>query len=200
MRALLLAAGLGTRLRPITDSIPKCLVPIHGRPLLGYWFDMLLKSDVERVLVNTHYFAQAVNDFVAASSWRDRIDLVYEPELLGTGGTVLRNREWLGQEPFMLIHADNLSRFDVSGFVSAHRQRPEGTEMTMMTFDTDAPRASGIVETDQRGVVLRFHEKVPNPPGREPMPRCTSSNLRSSPDWNPWAGLSSISVWISCRT
>ena len=86
MRALLLAAGLGTRLRPITDHVPKCLVPIHGKPLLGYWLDMLLPNGVERVLVNTHYLPQAVQAFVAESAWRDSIEMVHEDELLGTGG------------------------------------------------------------------------------------------------------------------
>ena len=165
MRALLLAAGLGTRLRPITDKIPKCLVPVRGRPLLSYWFDMLFTDGVSRALVNTHYHADAVNAFVAESPWRDSVELVYEEQLLGTGGTVLRNREWFGREAFMVVHADNLSRFPVHEFISAHRQRPDGAAMTMMTFDTDAPQSCGIVELDARGVVQHFHEKVANPPG-----------------------------------
>ena len=87
MRALLLAAGLGTRLRPITDSVPKCLVPIRGRPLLGYWFDILFRGGVDRALVNLHYHADAVRSFIPASPWRGRIETVYEEKLLGTAGT-----------------------------------------------------------------------------------------------------------------
>lgn len=165
MKALLLAAGLGTRLRPITDTIPKCLVPIRGRPLLSYWFDMLFSEGVECALVNTHYHAEAVEAFVAQSTWRDRVETVYEPELLGTGGTVLRNRAWLGREAFMVAHADNLSRFPVQTFIAAHQQRPVVAAMTMMTFNTDAPQSCGIVELDSHGIVQRFHEKVRNPPG-----------------------------------
>lgn len=165
MRALLLAAGLGTRLRPLTDTVPKCLVPIRGRPLLSYWFDMLFQGGVERTLVNTHYHADAVNEFVANSAWCERIDLVFEPDLLGTGGTVLRNREWFGRAAFMVVHADNLSLFPVNEFIAAHRNRPAGTAITMMTFDTDAPESCGIVELDEMGLVRRFHEKVKNPPG-----------------------------------
>jgi mannose-1-phosphate guanylyltransferase len=165
LRALLLAAGLGTRLRPITDKIPKCLVPVHGRPLLSYWFDMLFTDGVESALVNTHYHAGAVNAFVAESPWCDRVELVYEKQLLGTGGTVLRNREWFAREAFMVVHADNLSRFPVREFIAAHRNRPAVAAMTMMTFDTDAPQTCGIVELDTHGLVQRFHEKVANPPG-----------------------------------
>ncbi len=164
MRALLLAAGLGTRLRPITDQVPKCLVPIHGKPLLGYWLDMLLPNGVERVLVNTHYLPDAVRKFVAASSWRDSIAMVHEDELLGTGGTVLRNRDFLANGPFMVVHADNLTRFNVGAFIRAHADRPAGVDVTMMTFDTDVPQSCGIVELDERGVVIKFHEKVAHPP------------------------------------
>lgn len=164
MKALLLAAGLGTRLRPITDNVPKCLVPIHGKPLLEYWLDMLLPNGIERVLINTHYLPHAVRAFVAGSRWRDSIDIVHEEILLGTGGTVLKNRDFLAGGPFMVAHADNLTRFDVKAFISAHANRPACVDVTMMTFDTDVPQTCGIVELDERGVVIRFHEKVANPP------------------------------------
>ncbi len=164
MKALLLAAGLGTRLRPITDNVPKCLVPIHGKPLLEYWLDMLLPNGIERVLINTHYLPHAVRAFVAGSRWRDSIDMVHEEILLGTGGTVLKNRDFLAGGPFMVVHADNLTRFDVKAFISAHANRPAGVDITMMTFDTDVPQTCGIVELDERGVVIRFHEKVATPP------------------------------------
>lgn len=166
MKALLLAAGLGTRLRPITDHVPKCLVPIQGKPLLEYWLDLLLNNGVERILVNTHYLPDVVRQFVAASSWRDSIDLVHEDTLLGTGGTILANRKFFSDEPFMVAHADNLTRFDASAFINAHRNRPQEAVITMMTFDTDAPQTCGIVEQDARGIVLRFHEKSVSPPGK----------------------------------
>jgi mannose-1-phosphate guanylyltransferase len=166
MRALLLAAGLGTRLRPITDSIPKCLVPIQGRPLLGIWFDLLFGSGaITRALVNTHWLESKVNDFVADSHWRDRVDLVSEPALLGTGGTILANRAWLGAGPFLVAHADNLTDFDVAGLARAHAARPAGCAITMLAFRTDSPRSCGILETDARGMVRAFHEKVADPPG-----------------------------------
>lgn len=165
MRALLLAAGLGTRLRPITDSIPKCLVPIHGRPLLGYWFDLLFADGIDRALVNTHYRADAVNAYIAKSAWRRHVDTVHEPRLLGTAGTILQNAGWFAGAAFMVVHADNLSRFRVRDFIAAHARRPPQAAMTMMTFDTDAPTTCGIVELDSQGLVSAFHEKVPDPPG-----------------------------------
>jgi mannose-1-phosphate guanylyltransferase len=92
--------------------------------------------------------------------------LVHEDVLLGTGGTVLANRPYFGDQAFLVAHADNLTRFDVAGFVACHQARPAGCVMTMMTFDTDSPRSCGIVERDERGVVVGFHEKVENPPGK----------------------------------
>jgi len=165
MRALLLAAGMGLRLLPITATRPKCMVEINGRPLLDYWLELLFEAGIERALINTHWLADQVTNFVRASRWADRIDLVHEDELLGTGGTVLANRDWLQGKPFILAHADNLTDFDVRGFIAAHRARPAGHAISMLGFRTDAPRSCGILELDRRGTVIAFHEKVDDPPG-----------------------------------
>ena len=165
MKALLLAAGLGTRLRPLTDRIPKCLVPIRGKPLLDYWLELLLPNGISEVLINTHFLPREVESFRNASRWRDHITLVFEPQLLGTGGTILANRAFFGRSGFIVAHADNLCRFSVQAFLAAHARRPPAAAMTMMTFETDAPWTCGIVETDHEGLVVRFHEKVKNPPG-----------------------------------
>jgi mannose-1-phosphate guanylyltransferase len=165
LKGLLLAAGLGTRLRPLTDTVPKCLVPILGKPLLGYWLDLLFKGGFESAVVNTHYLPGRVREFVAASPWRERVTLVHEEQLLGTGGTVLRNRGSFAGEAFLVAHADNLTRFDARKFRERHEHRPAQAAITMMTFETDAPRSSGIVVESQAGLVTEFHEKVANPPG-----------------------------------
>ncbi|MGY4287251.1 mannose-1-phosphate guanylyltransferase [Bradyrhizobium sp. LM2.7] len=165
MRALLLAAGIGSRLRPLTNTTPKCLVQVHDRPLLDYWLDLVFEGGVERALLNTHWLADQVREHVAASRWRSQIDLVHEDELLGTGGTVLANRDWFQNEAFLVAHADNLTDFDVPGFIAAHRNRPPGHVMTMLGFRTDDPSSCGIVELDRQNAVLAFHEKVKNPPG-----------------------------------
>jgi mannose-1-phosphate guanylyltransferase len=165
MRALLLAAGVGRRLLPITATTPKCLVMINGRPLLDYWLKLLFGAGIERVLINTHWLAGQVDAYVKASRWASRIDLVHEGELLGTGGTVLANRQWFQGRLFMLAHADNLTDFDVGGLIAAHRTRPPGHLMTMLGFRTDNPRSCGILKLDDRGTVVAFHEKVVDPPG-----------------------------------
>jgi mannose-1-phosphate guanylyltransferase len=166
MRALLLAAGFGTRLRPVTDTIPKCLVRINGRPLLDHWLELLARGGVTQVLVNLHYLPEVVGAFLAKSTHSLKITSVFEESLLGTAGTVLKNRDYFQQEPVMLIHADNLSLFDVREFIRKFNDRESVIDITMMTFETDAPATCGIVELDEDGVVHAFHEKVNNPPGK----------------------------------
>ena len=165
IRALLLAAGLGTRLRPITNSVPKCLVEINGRPLLDYWIELLSAGGIADILINLHYLPDAVRAYVKKCPYPVHITTVYEDKLLGTGGTLLRNRTFFQQDPVMIIHADNLSLFDMSAFRARFRGRDKMIDITMMTFDAETPEACGIVELDERGVVRAFHEKVAVPPG-----------------------------------
>jgi len=164
-RALLLAGGEGTRLRPLTLTTPKCLVPIHGKPLLGIWLDLLFSAGIERALVNTSYLPDQVRAFCAASPWASKIDLVHEEHLLGTAGTLRANADYFAGGTFFMAHADNLSRFSVEGFFGAHAARPSNCVGTMMTFQTERPKDCGIVELDGRGVAIAIHEKVENPPG-----------------------------------
>ena len=164
MNAILLAAGLGTRLRPITDSVPKCLVPIDGKPLLGYWFDSLSKAGIGSILINLHHHSDKVVEFVKGYANSIDVRLVHEPELLGTGGTLKQNAELLCSESVLVAHADNFCLVDLEKFCLAHQRSPIGTEITMMTFVADEPSSCGVVETDARGVVIGFYEKVKDPP------------------------------------
>ena len=165
MRAILLAAGFGTRLRPITDTIPKCLVPIKGSPLLGIWLERLTRAGIGPFLINTHYLHEQVEAFAESSPHRNVIKLVHEAELKGTAGTIIENLNFYENQDGLLIHADNYCLADFEAFMLAHEQRPPECLMTMMTFRTEAPSSCGIVELDARDVVIDFHEKVSNPPG-----------------------------------
>ena len=102
MRAILLAAGLGNRLRPITDTVPKCMVPIHGKVLLDYWIEQLIEADIERILINTHYRHEQVEQHVMNSEFHEFIDLIHEENLLLTGGTVLANKDYFCNERLCL--------------------------------------------------------------------------------------------------
>jgi mannose-1-phosphate guanylyltransferase len=165
MKAILLAAGHGTRLRPLTDSVPKCLVPFEEKKLLDLWLSTLFSAGISEVLINTHYLADTVEKHIAQSPWHDRVHLTYEEELLGTGGTILANKDFILDEPFFLAHADNLVSFDLLAFIAFHQARPKHIDLTMMTFKTDAPQSCGIVTPDKNNILIDYHEKVENPPG-----------------------------------
>jgi mannose-1-phosphate guanylyltransferase len=165
MRALLLAAGFGTRLRPLTYNIPKCLVLIRGKPLLGIWLERLTEAGHGPFLVNTYYLPEQVEAYINNSKYCKLVELVREPVLRGTAGTLIDNLEFFKGEDGLLIHADNFCLAHLSEFERAHQYRPKECLMTMMTFRTESPSKCGIVELDSRGVVTGFHEKVTSPPG-----------------------------------
>jgi mannose-1-phosphate guanylyltransferase len=165
LKALLAAAGTGTRLRPLTDVLPKCLMPINGKPLLGIWLDMLSAAGVSEIIVNLHHHAALVRDYVARSPHAGMVTLAHEEALLGTAGTLMHHRERLSGGTTFFAHADNLAAFDMARFLDAHRARPRGAVMTMMTFVTDTPELCGIVRLDERGRISEFHEKSPDAHG-----------------------------------
>ena len=164
MKALLLAAGLGTRLKPITDIVPKCLVPINGKPLLEYWIDSLVDAGIKEILINTHYKKETVEEFVRQNKHCKYITTVHEPKLLATGGTLYKNREFFQNDDVLMAHADNLCIFDFKAFIEAYNTRPKAVELKMMTFTTDIPETCGIVKLDKNCIVTDFLEKVKNPP------------------------------------
>jgi mannose-1-phosphate guanylyltransferase len=164
VRALLLAAGLGTRLRPITNVTPKCLVEINGRPLLDYWLELLSQAGITEVLINLHYLPDQVLAYIKTCKHPIEITTAFEETLLSTAGTVLKNRDYFKKEPFLLIHADNLSIFNMNEFKDKFYKRETMVEITMMTFHTDSPKDCGIVELNSRGIVCAFHEKINIPP------------------------------------
>lgn len=159
MRAILLSAGMGTRLKPITNKIPKCLVEINDRPLLDIWVSNLIDAGINEILINTHHMSEKVENFIKSKNYNAQISVTYESKLLGTAGTLLHNYAFSKDESLMLIHADNLSKFDVQEFQNAHAVRPINCDITMMVFETDDPSSCGIVKIDERNVVVDFKEK-----------------------------------------
>ena len=147
VNALLLAAGYGTRLRPLTLTTPKCLVDVGGVPLLERWLQSLEKCNCSNALVNTHYLSEQVREFLERRQrTKMKVQISHEPQLLGTAGTVLAHQEFFSKGTNLLIHADNATDFDINCLLKAHDQRPRECCLTMLTFDTDEPSKCGIVE------------------------------------------------------
>ena len=167
IRALLLSAGFGTRLRPLTLNKPKCLIEINGKPILENWLEKLSNINVDKILVNTHYLSDQVDNFLDKHFLHNaqKIEKFHEKNLLGTAGTLIANYKFFKNYTGMMIHSDNYTKMNLSDFVKRHHERPKNCLITMLTFSTNRPNSCGIVELDINGVVKLFHEKVSNPPG-----------------------------------
>ena len=163
-RVLLLAGGLGTRLRPLTNTVPKCLIPIAGRPLLHYWLDRFAEAGLRDVRINNHHHPDAVRaelDRINAEGFF-HISEAYETNLLGSAGTVAANRDLAdGVRDVLIVYADNLSDVDLGALLDFHHGH--GDPMTMMLFRAPRPENCGIATLDADKRVIRFVEKPKDP-------------------------------------
>jgi mannose-1-phosphate guanylyltransferase len=164
MKAFLLAGGLGTRLRPLTDHTPKCLLPVQGTPLLQIWFDKFRQYNIDEVLINVYSHGDAVRSFIDKHKGSLRVRLFEETTLLGSAGTVLANREWIRKEQsFWVFYADVLTTTDLSPMLAFHYDH--GEIATIGVYEVPDPSRCGIVQVDGQGVVLDFVEKPKSPVG-----------------------------------
>jgi mannose-1-phosphate guanylyltransferase len=162
MKAFLLAAGHGTRLRPLTDKLPKCLVPIRGVPILGIWLELCRHFGIDEVLINLHSHCELVEEFVRNNSTGVRVHLSNEPALLGSAGTLHANRNWVdGQPCFWVLYADVLTTANLVRMLDFHRMRTPTA--TLGLYQVPDPRRCGVIQFDQAGVVQEFVEKPPSP-------------------------------------
>jgi mannose-1-phosphate guanylyltransferase len=164
MKAFLLAAGLGTRLRPLTDHVPKCLVTVGGRPLLDLWLDSLRAAGVDEVLVNLHHLPDVVRDHLVSHDGSPRVRTTFEPTLLGSAGTLRENRDFVGDDAaFLAVNGDDLTDFDLRLLTDALDAAP-GADAAIAVFRAPTPQACGILEAVD-GIVVSFEEKPVAPRG-----------------------------------
>ena len=165
MKAILLCAGKGTRLRPLTDNTPKCLMPINNKPLLDYWLHDLDLAGIDSYLINTHHLRKKLEKYLFSHRLKGKIKTVYENQLLGTAGTLIKNIKFFDNEDGLLIHADNLCEEKISNLINAHKERQKNCLITLISFRTNTPSTCGILEVDENNIVTAIHEKVKNPHG-----------------------------------
>jgi mannose-1-phosphate guanylyltransferase len=163
VKAFLFAAGHGARLRPLTDNVPKCLLAICGKPLLGIWLDLLRHYGVDEVLVNVHAHARAVRAYIASQSNGLRVKLFEERELLGSAGTLVANREWVGSSAcFWALYADILTNVDLEQILRFHQARR--AVATIGVHEVADASGCGIAVVSSSGIVEQFIEKPAKPP------------------------------------
>jgi len=157
--AVVLSAGLGTRLRPLTDTCPKPMVPVAGVPLLERTVRHLVRHGVMDICINLHHLPQVVFDhFGDGAAFGASLHFSVEKELLGTSGALNAFRKYLN-EPFLIWYGDVLSEFDVTAFYSYHTQK--AGLATVGLYRVDNPTQCGLVDMDKLGRITRFVEKPP---------------------------------------
>jgi mannose-1-phosphate guanylyltransferase len=155
MKAMVLAAGLGTRLRPLTYEITKPMVPVLDRPVMEHIVDLLDRHGFDQVIANLHYFPDTIRDHFG-----ERMEYRYEPELLGTAGGVRACRDFFGDEPFLVISGDALTDIDLGALATRHREA--GGIATLAVKKVPDTREFGVVLHDREGRITGFQEK-PSP-------------------------------------
>jgi mannose-1-phosphate guanylyltransferase len=160
LKAAVLAAGLGTRLRPLTDICPKPLIPILNRPLLGLVLSQLEAAGCFQVAVNTHHLADLVHDYLRSEPWGFNLSVSFEPEILGTGGAIKQLGEILRDGPFLAINGDILTDLDWAEIYRSHRSEAISTLVLH-----DCPEYNNVWVAD--GTVVSIGAP---PPGRAGSP------------------------------
>lgn len=162
MKAFLLAAGHGKRLRPLTNTVPKCLLPVCGIPILQIWLQACHVFGIDEVLINIHAHAELVRGFLRDHASDTRVRVVEEKHLLGSAGTLLANYAWVeSEELFWVFYADVLNRVDLSAMLRVHRSRNPAA--TLGVYRVPDPTRCGIVDVEPDGTVRQFVEKPAKP-------------------------------------
>lgn len=152
MKAMVLAAGLGTRLRPLTYEITKPMVPVLDRPVMAHILDLLDRHGFQQVIANLHYFPDSIREHFG-----ERLEYRFEEELLGTAGGVRACRDFFGDEAFLIISGDALTDIDLGAFVARHRAA--GGIATLAVKKVSDTREYGVVLHDSDGRITGFQEK-----------------------------------------
>jgi mannose-1-phosphate guanylyltransferase len=155
MKAMVLAAGLGTRLRPLTYEIPKPMVPVLDRPVMAHIVDLCRRQGFDELVANLHYFPDTIRDYFG-----DSIEYRFEEELLGTAGGVRNVRGFFGDDPILIISGDALTDIDLNKLLK--RQRSAGGIGTLTVKQVEDTREYGVVLHDSDGRIQGFQEK-PDP-------------------------------------
>jgi len=170
LKAMILAAGKGKRLLPLTKNLPKCLMPLAGRPLIDWQLSWLKKHGVTECVINLHYLPEQVRTHCGDGATHGlHVKYFLEPELLGTAGAVKKVSEFFVDAPFLVIYGDNFSQWDLER-LKASKQFPQFQRAADSVRETLGAMAvhwredvthSGMVETDGKDRILRYVEKPP---------------------------------------
>lgn len=156
MKALVLAAGHGSRLGNITKNLPKPLVPVKNKPVIDYLIRKLIDLNVSEIFINLHYKHELIQKFILESNYRIKITLIYEPKLLGTAGTLKSLIDEISTEDFIVMHADNYFEDDLKALRQKHLATNSDLLITLGTFLVSSPEKFGTFELTDDHNVIKF--------------------------------------------
>ena len=155
MRAMILAAGLGTRLRPLTNTTPKALAPVAGRPLIEYALRFVRSQGIQQVIINLHHLGDQIRARLGdGRAYGVRITYSVEERLLETGGGVKRAQAFLDGETFLVVNSDAILDLDLAAVVDAHRRNRAAATLVLRP-DPDAA-SYGLLEINRDGRLRRL--------------------------------------------
>jgi len=159
MKALILAAGFGSRLRPFTDHIPKPLFPVNGRPVLDLMIQKLIRAGCCAIMINTHHLHRKIDAFIGTQRYSVPVVTRYEPDILGTGGAVKNISDFWDLQPLMVINSDIITDIDLKAVYDFHLHHPHPVTMVMH----DYPEFN-TVAIDQNDFITGFDDQTPSAP------------------------------------
>jgi mannose-1-phosphate guanylyltransferase / phosphomannomutase len=160
VKALVLAAGLGTRMRPLTEEMPKCLLPVGGRPLLAHILELLSRHGVREVFVNLYWHAARIRETIG-SGHASGVDIEYleEDQLSGTAGPIRKLARQLREDRFLVLNGDNLTNLDLSALTQFHQDSAAELTIALHREEREDLPEKSVVETDAAGRIIWFIEK-----------------------------------------
>jgi mannose-1-phosphate guanylyltransferase len=158
MKAIILAAGKGMRLRPLTDALPKVMIPVNGKPILEYHLENLARAGINDIFINLHFLPEAItNHFGDGARWGVHIRYSHEADILGTAGAVGKLKSPLRGGAFLVVYGDNYLEANLAGFIEESATR-DGVGTIAVCEKADVA-GSGILELGKDDEILRFKEK-----------------------------------------
>jgi len=176
MKAMVLAAGLGTRLRPLTETLPKPLLPVAGRPILEWNLLLLKRHGITEVIINLHHLGdQIVRALGDGARFGLRLAYSHEPTLQGTSGGIKQAAPFLKDGPFLVINGDTLSECDLTALIAAHRA--SAALATLAVRDDLEASTWGPVTLDAHGRILQINGNPPLAEPRAALPACMFAGI-----------------------
>ncbi len=160
MKAMILAAGFGTRLKPLTDTMPKALIPFKSRPLITHQIERLKSTGIDEIVVNVHHHIDKMMEFFDQNDFGIKIDLIIEEsKILGTGGGILNAKDFLSAEPFVVINVDISTDFNLNELIDSFNKEQPFAAIAVQKRNT---KRGLVLDKDMRMTGIQNEESDPD--------------------------------------